>query len=129
MRGFEQNTVGPIGLDRDPLGGEALLVLNNELRAPLVSIVDGVVFADIGNVFPTVRKFSFTDLRESVGVGLRVRTPWVLLRGDYGFVLDPAYRVSRGAGSISALVRRSRGFLDGGSDDPPFPRRLCGTTR
>jgi outer membrane protein assembly factor BamA len=28
-------------------------------------------------------------LRESVGVGLRVRTPWFLLRGDYGIVLDP----------------------------------------
>ena len=28
-----------------PLGGEALLVINNELRVPLVSIVDGVLFA------------------------------------------------------------------------------------
>jgi outer membrane protein assembly factor BamA len=29
------------------------------------------------------------DLRESTGIGLRVRTPWVLLRVDYGIVLDP----------------------------------------
>ena len=36
------------------------------------------------------RDFSFTDLRESAGVGLRVRTPWFLLRGDYGLVLDRA---------------------------------------
>jgi outer membrane translocation and assembly module TamA len=36
-----------------------------------------------------VRDFSFTDIRESVGIGLRVRTPWVLLRGDYGVLVDP----------------------------------------
>jgi outer membrane translocation and assembly module TamA len=54
-----------------------------------------VVFLDIGNVFNTVKDFSFTDLRESAGIGLRVRTPWVLLRGDYGFVLDPRPGESR----------------------------------
>jgi outer membrane protein insertion porin family len=89
LRGFDQNTVGPISPDRFPLGGEAILVLNNELRVPLVSILDGVLFTDIGNVFLRVRDFSLTDLRQSVGVGLRVRTPWLLLRGDYGFVVDP----------------------------------------
>jgi outer membrane protein assembly factor BamA len=89
MRGFAQNAVGSIGPDRIPVGGEAMLVLNNELRIPLISRLDGVLFTDIGNVFDTVRDFSFLDLRKSAGVGLRVRTPWVLLRGDYGIVLDP----------------------------------------
>ena len=88
LRGFEQNAVGPIGPDRVPIGGDALLVINNELRFPLVGIVDGVIFTDIGNVFRRVSDFSFTDLRESAGVGVRVRTPWFLLRGDYGIVLD-----------------------------------------
>jgi outer membrane protein insertion porin family len=97
LRGFAQNAVGPIGEDRVPTGGNALLVLNNELRVPLVSIVDGVAFADIGNVFAKVSNVSFTDLRESAGIGLRLRTPWFLLRGDYGFVLDhrPGERRSR----------------------------------
>ena len=63
-------------------------MLNNELRMPLVRIVDGVLFLDIGNVFARVSDFSFVDLRESGGVGLRVRTPWFLIRGDYGLVLD-----------------------------------------
>ena len=88
LRGFEQNAVGPIGPDGIPTGGDALFVINNELRFPLVSIVDGVVFTDNGNVFRRVSDFSFTDLRESAGVGVRVRTPWFLLRGDYGVVLD-----------------------------------------
>jgi outer membrane protein insertion porin family len=88
LRGFGQNAVGPIGLDRIPIGGEGMLVINNEIRVPLISIFDGVAFTDIGNVFRSVRDFSFTDIRKSAGLGLRVRTPWVLIRGDYGFVLD-----------------------------------------
>jgi outer membrane protein assembly factor BamA len=96
LRGFAPNTVGPIGPNRIPLGGEAMLVLNNEIRFPLVSILDGVGFVDIGNVFTTMRDFSLTDLRYSTGIGLRVRTPWVLLRGDYGIVLDPRPGEPRG---------------------------------
>jgi outer membrane protein assembly factor BamA/autotransporter translocation and assembly factor TamB len=88
MRGFAHNAVGPIGPDLIPAGGNALIIFNNELRAPLFGRFDGVVFADIGNVYPLISDITF-DLRESAGVGLRVRTPWFLLRGDYGFVLDP----------------------------------------
>jgi outer membrane protein assembly complex protein YaeT len=89
IRGFEHNAAGPIDPTGLPLGGDAMLVINNELRVPLVSIFDGVVFTDIGNVFPRVSDFSFTDLRETAGVGLRARTRWFLVRGDYGFLLDP----------------------------------------
>jgi outer membrane protein assembly factor BamA/autotransporter translocation and assembly factor TamB len=96
LRGFAQNTVGTIGPNRIPIGGEAMLVLNNEVRFPLVKILDGVTFVDIGNVFDTVRDLSLTNLRYSTGIGLRVRTPWVLLRGDYGIVLDPRPGESRG---------------------------------
>ena len=87
IRGFEQNTVGPI-VGRQPLGGEGMFVLNNELRAPLFSIFDGVGFVDIGNVFENVSDFSLGELWKTAGVGLRVRTPWFLLRLDYGFKLD-----------------------------------------
>ncbi len=67
----------------------AMMVFNGELRSPLFKTLDGVLFADIGNVYPRAQDLSLTDLRESVGVGLRLRTPWFLIRGDYGFVLDP----------------------------------------
>jgi hypothetical protein len=88
MRGFAQNAVGPIGPDLIPAGGNALVIFNNELRAPLFGRFVGVLFTDIGNVYPLISDITF-DFRESAGVGLRVRTPWFLLRGDYGFVLDP----------------------------------------
>lgn len=89
LRGFEQNSVGPIGADGKPLGGDAMLVMNHELRFPLISLVDGVVFSDIGNVWQKSTDFSLGDLRETSGFGVRLRTKWVLIRGDYGFVLNP----------------------------------------
>lgn len=87
LRGFEQNALGSIGVNGKPIGGDALFVLNNELRFPLMSIVDGVGFVDVGNVFQRTKDFSLTDLRKTAGVGVRLRTKWVLVRGDYGFVL------------------------------------------
>ena len=89
LRGFEQNAVGPIGVNNVPAGGNAVFVVNSELRMPLVRFLDGALFVDIGNVYPTISDFSLTDVRESAGVGIRIRTPWILLRSDYGWVLDP----------------------------------------
>jgi outer membrane protein assembly factor BamA len=88
VRGFEQNALGPVDLHGTPLGGDALFIVNNELRFPLMSIVDGVTFLDVGNVFQRTKDFSFTDIRKSAGVGVRLRAKWMLVRGDYGFVLD-----------------------------------------
>jgi outer membrane protein insertion porin family len=96
LRGFEQNTVGPIGENDIPTGGNAVLVLNNELRVPLIRFLDGVLFLDVGNVYPTIRDFSLNDLRESAGIGVRLRSRWLLLRADYGFVLDPRPGEPRG---------------------------------
>jgi outer membrane protein assembly factor BamA len=88
LRGFAQNTVGPIGADGVPLGGEGMLVINNELRFPLIWLFDGASFLDIGEVSPHVKDFTFGDLRKSGGVGLRLRTPWFLVRLDYGVPFD-----------------------------------------
>jgi outer membrane protein assembly factor BamA len=88
IRGFEQNSVGPQFFDRTPIGGEAMLVINNEVRHPLVSIFDIAGFVDIGNVYEHVSDMSLSDLRKAAGLGLRIRTPWILVRLDYGFKLD-----------------------------------------
>ena len=87
LRGFEQNTVGPIDFDV-PQGGEAMFVINNEIRHPLFSIFDIAAFSDIGNVYRRIEDFSFSDIRKTAGLGLRVRTRWVLVRFDYGLKLD-----------------------------------------
>lgn len=88
IRGFEQNAVGPKDFLGDPAGGNSVLIINNEIRFPLFSFFDGVGFLDIGNVYPRVLDFNPTDVRKSSGFGLRVRTPYFLLRADYGIKLD-----------------------------------------
>jgi len=87
LRGFAQDSVGPI-VAGTALGGSGMLILNNEIRFPLVSVLDGVGFVDVGNVYARLSNFDPTDLRKAAGLGLRVRTPWVLLRLDWGFNLD-----------------------------------------
>lgn len=74
-----------------------MLVLNNELRFPMFWIFDGVGFVDIGNVFPSLNDFKFSELRKTAGFGLRLRTPALMLRFDYGFKLDRRPGESRGA--------------------------------
>jgi outer membrane protein insertion porin family len=87
VRGFAEDELG--GADSfGPIGGNAVFVLNNELRFPLHWIFDGVTFLDIGNVYRRVSDFDITDLRKTAGVGVRVRTPFFLIRADYGFKLD-----------------------------------------
>ncbi|MEP6537734.1 MAG: BamA/TamA family outer membrane protein, partial [Bryobacteraceae bacterium] len=88
IRGFEQDGVGPRTFDGSAAGGDAVFILNNEIRFPLFSIVDAAGFVDIGNVYSKVSNFSLTDLRKTAGLGLRIRTPYFLIRFDYGVKLD-----------------------------------------
>lgn len=88
IRGFAQDGVGPTDFFGDPEGGEAVFVLNNEARFPVVSIFEGVGFLDVGNVYEEWTDLDPTSLRTTAGVGLRVRTPFFLLRLDYGWKLD-----------------------------------------
>ena len=97
VRGFKQDELGPKLADGTPAGGNAVLVLNEELRYPLFWVFDGVNFIDIGNVFPRLTDFKFSDLRAAYGFGLRIRNPFIVLRFDYGFKFDRRPGESRGA--------------------------------
>jgi outer membrane protein assembly complex protein YaeT len=89
IRGFGQDAVGPhdptSGL---PIGGDAIFILNEELRFPLYKFLSGAVFFDAGNVYRTAGDFNPFDTREAAGLGLRIGTPFLLLRLDWGFKLD-----------------------------------------
>ncbi len=88
VRGFKQDSLGPYLPNGVRVGGNAVLVLNEELRFPLFHMLDGVGFVDAGNVFRRVSNLSLSDLRSAAGFGLRIRNPFVVLRFDYGFKLD-----------------------------------------
>ncbi len=83
VRGYLDNGLGATDITGLPTGGNAMLVLNQELRRPLYKWIRGVVFVDAGNVFTTKRP-SFSDLQVGYGAGLRLNTPFSLFRLDVG---------------------------------------------
>lgn len=70
-----------------PLGGNAVLVLGNEVRFPVWGPIGGVLFADTGNVFARVRDIKPGNITQTAGVGLRLKTPIGPVRFDYGFIV------------------------------------------
>jgi outer membrane protein assembly factor BamA len=85
VRGVAEDSLGPRDFFFDaPEGGRLLLVLNQEVRVPIYRWVRGVAFVDAGNVFETPGDARLRDLVGSVGFGLRLATPFALLRVDFG---------------------------------------------
>jgi outer membrane translocation and assembly module TamA len=85
VRGYEENSLGPRDVLGFPAGGEALLILNEEVRFPIYRWFGGVGFFDTGNAFPSPKELSLRNLRSSLGVGARISSPFGLLRIDAGF--------------------------------------------
>lgn len=111
VRGYFENEIGNrlVGVDslgkdvRENRGGEVLLLGSIEARFPLVWILGGAVFMDAGNVWErpediTVKRVftvagpgaGYSDMRYSVGAGIRIPTPVGPLRFDYGWKLRRA---------------------------------------
>ena len=91
VRGFQLDRLGvPEILNSDGLsnGGNAMLVLNSELRLPVWKDLGAVAFLDAGNVFARVGDFDVTKLRPTAGLGLRYRSPIGPVRVDLGFKLN-----------------------------------------
>ena len=88
LRGFDTDLAGPLGLNNEPIGGNALLIGNLELRVPLVSRLELAAFYDGGNVFTSVSAIRLSDVSHTVGIGLRVKTPFGPIRVDYGINLN-----------------------------------------
>jgi len=77
------------------------------LRYPLPSRLRLVPFYDLGNVFKRVNDFRFSDMTNTIGVGMRINTPLGPFGVDYGYLIDPpAFATSSGA-----LLRQPRGAI------------------
>jgi outer membrane protein assembly factor BamA len=88
VRGYDEDVLGPRDRFDTVVGGNALLVLNEEIRFPIFKIVRGVGFFDAGRAFDLVGNLTLKGLPSGMGVGLRVQTPVVLLRFDVAKPLD-----------------------------------------
>jgi outer membrane protein assembly complex protein YaeT len=101
MRGFPDNQAGPRDLVTGfPIGGNALLMHQTELRFPLLGPnIGGVLFEDMGNVYTDASHISFrvhqngiqdfNYMVHAVGVGLRYRTVVGPVRVDLAYALNP----------------------------------------
>ena len=83
VRGVAEGGLGARDFFGDPAGGEVLAVFNQEVRLPIYRWLRGVGFLDAGNVFARSRDASLRSLVGSIGVGLRIASPFALLRADY----------------------------------------------
>jgi len=91
IRGFALDTVGApntISPSGFPRGGNGLLLMNGELRLPVWGDVGAALFVDAGNVFDRVTEMDLGELRGSLGLGLRYKSPIGPIRFDVGFKLD-----------------------------------------
>ena len=110
VRGYPEDSLGPHDFF-GASGGNALLVLNQEVRFPIAWRFRGVGFIDAGNVFPRARDLSFAGLRVGYGLGLRIDSPFALLRVDYGRRVRESSRRARGP----ILLLDRPGLLNGHS--------------
>jgi outer membrane protein insertion porin family len=100
VRGFEARSLGPREpvfdtftgqiVDTSPVGGSVQLINNNEIIFPIVESIGlrGVVFFDTGNAWTHDQGFDLSDLRYSVGWGVRWLSPVGPLRVELGYPLD-----------------------------------------
>jgi outer membrane protein insertion porin family len=110
LRGFRFEEAGPQGVLEPrnpnelptlvPIGGDALMILNFELRFPLSRRWRLVPFYDLGNVFRRVSDISFAGMTNSVGLGLRFNTPIGPVGVDYGYLLDPPFFITASGASL-----------------------------
>ena len=90
IRGLDFEQAGPRDPITDqPIGGNAVVVLNAELRYPIFRALTGAAFYDTGNVFDKVSNIRLGGFTNTVGTGIRLKTGLGPIRIDMGYNLDP----------------------------------------
>jgi outer membrane protein insertion porin family len=97
VRGYAEASLSAVDFFGVNLGGTDVVILNGEVRFPIVKWFKGVVFVDAGNTFIDRSQIALNDLAVGTGFGLRIRTPLAPIRIDLGFPTprrpgDPRFR-------------------------------------
>ncbi|MDX9708359.1 MAG: outer membrane protein assembly factor BamA [Trichloromonas sp.] len=91
LRGFKSREVGPYDVANDEFtGGDKAAFFNIEYLFPILKDagLKGVAFFDGGNAWGEDEDY-FSEMRYSVGAGLRWMSPMGPLRLEWGYNLDP----------------------------------------
>ena len=91
LRGFDYQDVSALDDEGKKIGGEKMVQLNLEYTFPVYEKAGlrGVVFFDSGDVYRDDEDIDISDLRHSVGWGIRWNSPMGPFRLEQGFVIDP----------------------------------------
>ncbi|TFH62111.1 MAG: hypothetical protein E4G91_07885 [Candidatus Zixiibacteriota bacterium] len=84
VRGFSENALGPVDALGDPAGGEAIGLMNLELRKPLFWQIWGSTFIDCGYNVADIKEVSFRHVAVTLGAGIQWVSPVGPIRVDYG---------------------------------------------
>ena len=102
VRGFEQNSLGPVDVTGAFIGGNRRINLNSELYLPVPGTGNDrtlrlFTYADLGNVWGENEQLTASSLRASAGVGLTWVSPVGPLKLSYGTPLrkQPTDRIQR----------------------------------
>ncbi len=103
-RAFDTDDLGIPGqtiVDGNPLGGNALILLNLQYRRRITGEFFAEVFVDAGNVWASPSQIALGDIRWGPGLGIQYRTPAGPLRAEYAWKIDPEPGESRGQFFVS----------------------------
>ena len=97
VRGYSERELGPRDQFGTPIGGNAYLVGNAELRHAIYKKLFGVLFIDggqlyatpQGDIWPTAEMKSLGDFRYGTGFGFRFQSPVGAVRLEFGYKLNP----------------------------------------
>lgn len=93
LRGYSYMTVSPLNKKGKPIGGRSIGVLSFEARLRMTEKLGGVGFYEVGNVYASRIPNPNHKQLQSIGVGLRYRTPVGPLRFDVAFPLNKRKKI------------------------------------
>ncbi len=97
IRGFGEDSLGPVDANGRATGGRLRWIFNEELRIRIIGRFALAGFFDMGSLTDSFSAIGWdTTVRRSAGLGIRYITPVGPIRLDYGFKLDRRAGESRG---------------------------------
>ncbi|MDX1645900.1 MAG: BamA/TamA family outer membrane protein [Longimicrobiales bacterium] len=105
-----------------PTGGTRVFEANAELRFPVTSFLEGVVFGDVGQAWGRDQAIHVASLEFTPGLGVRFPSPVGPIR------VDLAYRF-RGEETLSVVTETIREFADGDPESAKIEVRTGEETR
>jgi outer membrane protein assembly factor BamA len=96
VRGYEDDTLSLRDVTGATEGSTSVVVLNQEARFPLSARLQGAMFWDYAHIYGETGDFTGLRVRNSLGAGVRLLLPFIIVRVDYGYPLSQDGRNDKG---------------------------------